>query len=99
MTEQDLEQVIREYFRNIYNADYIGKLKVEKKGNGILINIGMQVPEYPIIIYSELKGEALLKFIKEELYNRDLSPNNYGTLSLVYPNDCTNRNRRCCDTR
>lgn len=40
----------------------------------------MNVPEYPIVIYTELKGDKLLKFLKKELRDRNLSPEFFGNI-------------------
>lgn len=82
---------------DIYKAEYIGQLKVERKVNGYLITLGMQIPEKPISIYAELEGDALLKFIKNELQHRDLSPYNYSGIQLTYPASCNNQIRKCCE--
>lgn len=100
MTPQKLEAVILEYLKDIYNADYIGKLNVTKELNGFLIKLGMNNPDAPIMIYTELQGDKLLKFLKKDLRDRNLSPYFFGNISLVYPTNCNNQeNRKCCDTR
>ena len=100
MTVQELEVVILDSMKDIYNADYVGKLTVTKELNGFLIKLGMNTPEAPIIIYTELTGDKLLKFIRKELRDRNLSPRFFGNVSLVYPSNCNNQvNRKCCDTR
>ena len=99
MSSQELEALIRDNFRDIYKAEYKGKLKVEEQLNGYLIEIGMLTPEAPIVIYTELKGDKLKKFIKDEIRNRQLSPENYGYIQTEYPTLCKPINTRCCDTR
>lgn len=100
MTAQKLEAVILECMKDIYKADYVGKLVVTQELNGFLIKLGMNTSEAPIVIYTELKGDDLIKFIKKDLRDRNLSPRFFGNLSLVYPCICNNQiNRKCCDTR
>lgn len=99
MSTQELEALIRDNMKDIYNAEYKGKLKVEQKLNGFLIEIGMLTPEAPIVIYTELTGDKLKKFIKDELRNRQLSPENFGYISLVYKTSCKPINTKCCDKR
>jgi hypothetical protein len=53
MEPKDLEVLILELMRDIYNAEYIGKLKVEQKGEGYLIKFGLHNNDYPLIIYTE----------------------------------------------
>lgn len=97
MTTKELEQVILELLRTIYNADYVGKLQVTKEYDGFLIKLGMSFPEAPIVIYTELNGDKLIKFLKKELRDRNLSPHFFGYISLVYPDDCNNKRTKCCD--
>lgn len=97
MSTLELEALIHDSFMDIYKAEYKGKLKVEQKLNGFLIEIGMLTPEAPIVIYTELKGDKLKKFIKDEIRNRQLSPDNFGYLSLVYPTSCKPINTKCCE--
>ena len=58
----------------------------------------MSFPEAPITIYTELTGDKLLKFLKKELRDRNLSPEFFGTISLTYFNHCNNKRTKCCDT-
>lgn len=97
MTTQDLEAVILEYMKDIYKADYVGKLQVTKQNKGFLIELGMNTPEAPIVIYVELTGDKLLKFLKKELRDRNLSPRFFGNISLVYINNCNQTYKKCCD--
>lgn len=84
--------------KNIYKADYIGKLEVLKKPEGFLIKIGIPTPEAPIILYTELKGDKLIEFLEKDLRDRKLSPHFFGTIKLAYPVGCNNHvNRKCCD--
>lgn len=99
MTEQELEVAILENMKDIYKADYIGKLKVTKYEKGFLVQLGLGTPEVPINIYTELDNDALIKFLRKELRDRRLSPRNFGYISLVYPTTCNPINRKCCDTR
>lgn len=99
MTTQDLEQVIRDCLRNIYNADYIGKLEVKKYPEGFLINLGLGTPEAPHSIYTELKGEKLIKFLKKEFRDMQINPYNFGYIQLTDFSSCNNEKKPCCDTR
>lgn len=95
MTEQELEQVIREYLLDIYNSEYIGKLKVEKLPLGYQISLGMNTPECPIVIYAELEDKEFLKFLREELRMRKLNTVFYGKLFKTMPPECNKVNRAC----
>lgn len=96
MTEQELEQVIHEYLLDIYNAKYIGKLKVEKLTPcGYQISLGMNTPEHPQIIYAELPDKEFLKFLKEELKSRNLTSVFYGKVTKIMPPECSIINKSC----
>ena len=100
MTPQELEAVILEYLQDIYKATYIGKLKVTKKHKGFLIELGLGMSEAPRVTYTELEGDKLLKFIKQDLRDRKLHPSFFGSIALVYPegySKCTDN--KCYDKR
>lgn len=99
MTEKELEQVILDCLEDIYNAKYIGKLKVEIRHGGYLISLGLETSEAPYTIYTELDGEALIKFLKQDFRNRRMNPNNWGYIQRTYLSSCNNVNKKCCDTR
>lgn len=96
MTEQELEQVIHEYLRDIYKSQYIGKLKVSKlKPQGYEIRLGMNTPECPYIIYAELDDSSFLKFLYNELRSRKLDRVFYGKLFKTMPPECNIINKAC----
>lgn len=96
MTELELEQVIREYLRNIYNSEYIGNIKIQKLNPfGYQISLGMNTPECPDIIYAELEDSQFLKFLKEELKHRRFNVVQYGKLFKTMPVECTIINKSC----
>ena len=102
MTERELEQVIRGYLMNIYKAEYIGTLKIKKLNPfGYEIQMGMNTPECPDIIYAELKDEEFLEFIRNELYHRRINTVYYGKLFKTEPLECniTNKSCSCNDKR
>ena len=96
MTPTELEQVILENFRQIYNAEYIGTLKITKLNPiGYEIKLGMNTPECPDIKYAELEDAEFLKFLKEELQHRRFNTTHYGTvLKTMFP-ECTVVNTAC----
>lgn len=96
MTEQELEQVIREYFRTIYNAEYTGKIKVKKLfPYGYEIQLGMNTPECPDTIYAELEDNKFLEFLKEELRHRRFNTIFYGKLNKTMAPECNIINKAC----
>jgi hypothetical protein len=65
MTTVELEQVIREYIRNIYNKEYLGKLTIEKLTPiGYKISMGLPSQYKPLVIYGEMEDEKFLKYLK-----------------------------------
>lgn len=98
MTTTELEQVTRDYILDIYKKEYIGKMHVRKlEPVGYCIELGMSVPEKPIVIYAELEDSKFLKFLREELKSRRFNLVHFGQLKLTYPYDCNPINTSCCD--
>lgn len=96
MTEQELEQVIREYLLDIYKAKYIGKIGIKKLSPfGYQISLGTNTPECPDIIYAELKDREFLKFLKEELKHRRFNTIFCGKLFKTMPSECNTINKAC----
>ncbi len=96
MTTLELEQVIRDYLMDFYHKQYIGKIVIEKLNPiGYHVALGMDVPNKPIIICAELDDEHFIKYIKEDLRNRNFHLKDWGELNLTYPYDCGPRNTQC----
>lgn len=96
MTTTELEQVIREYIRDIYKKEYIGKLWIQKLNpKGYYIKLGLNTPDQPLVIYGEMEDEDFLKFLKRELKDKRFNLVYYGGLQLTYPQDCNPRNTAC----
>lgn len=78
MTLVELEQVILEYMRKIYDKEYIGKIKVEniygdfREPIGYKVILGLNNEEKPLVIAKEGSEKDLLKTIYEELRFRNL---------------------------
>lgn len=101
MTTTELEAVIRDYIRDIYHKEYIGKMWIDKlEPIGYCVRLGMNVPEKPITIYAELNDDAFVKFIKQDLKDRRFNLVDFGELKLTYPVDCTSIDNKCeCQKR
>lgn len=81
---------------DIYKAEYIGKMKVEKvQPFGYLIKLGLNTPECPYIIYAELKDHEFLEFLKEQLKSMRFHMVFYGKLFKTMPPECNTVNRAC----
>lgn len=96
MTEKELEQVTLEYLRDIYKAEYIGAIKVEKfEPTGYMIKLGFNTPECPQIIYAELEDDKFLEFLREQLKSMNLHMRFFGKLTKTMPPECNTVNRAC----
>lgn len=99
MTTQELKALILELMKDIYDAEYIGKLKVDKVGDGWCIKLGLDNPDHPLTIYTELQDEALIKFLRKEFHARHLVTNRYFSMQKVYKALTHPINTKCCDER
>ena len=98
MTITELEQVIQDYFQDIYHKRYIGKIYIEKLNPvGYYIKFGMDRPFQPTVIYAELEDQKFLKFLKDDLKSRRFNMTCFGELNLTYQSDCNPKNTSCCD--
>lgn len=96
MKTQDLEQVIREYLKDIYHKVYIGKIKVEKLHPiGYAVSIGLDRPLQPDTIYAELDDAAFIPFLKQELKDKCWHLVDWGELNLREPVECHPIDRSC----
>lgn len=87
MTTQDIEQAIRDIIKDIYCAEYIGRLEVRQWALGYTLTIGLNNPERPIYIMGEGNSEDFLKLIKNELRSKRLNYTEYFLGQRLY--DCT----------
>lgn len=89
MTIQELDQVIREYFKDIYNKEYIGKLDIYKLNPiGYHVNFIIYNPEQPFTVCAYLNDIEFLKFIRKEIHSSKFKHSFYGELNLRYPTNC-----------
>ena len=96
MTITELEQVIQDYFLDIYKKKYVGRLNIQKLNPvGYCIKFGMDRPFNPLVIYAELEDKEFLKFLRDELKTKRFNLIYYGELNLTHPYDCTPRNTAC----
>jgi hypothetical protein len=66
MTTTELEQVIQDYFLDIYGKRYVGKMSIQKLDPvGYCIRFFMdRNTNRPTVIYAELEDEKFLKLLK-----------------------------------
>lgn len=96
MTTTELEQVIQDYFLDIYGKRYIGKLEIKKLDPvGYYIKFGMDRPNRPTVIYAELEDSEFLKFLKRQIKDMRINLMYYGILKLKYRTDCHPINTAC----
>lgn len=96
MTTTELEQVIQDYFLDIYGKRYVGKLEIKKLDPvGYYIKFGMDRPNRPTVIYAELEDNEFLKFLKRQIKDMRINLMYYGILKLKYHTDCHPINTAC----
>ena len=96
MTITELEQVTREYIRDITKKGFKSRRYIEPLtpiGYSIELELGMR--NKPLTIYAELEDSKFLKFLKQELKDRNFQLIYYGELNLRNKYDCTPLNRPC----
>ncbi|MGV8961806.1 MAG: hypothetical protein ACOH2V_00225 [Candidatus Saccharimonadaceae bacterium] len=72
MTEQELEQKIRDYIVTLYKAHYIGYLKVEKFNPGYKMSIGIPHYMYPTTVACDFStDDEFLSYIYEDFRIRN----------------------------
>lgn len=96
MTTTELEQVIRDYLRDIYKKEYTSKMYITKLNPiGYSIQFELSMRNKPITIYAELDDKPFLKFLKQELKDKRFNLIYYGKLDLVNKYDCNSINKPC----
>lgn len=85
MTHTELNQVIRDYMKFIYKADFIGKIDIEDlEPVGYKVSFYLDNPEYPLVIIADLPDEEFISFIKKELRIRKLIDTKYYKTIKLY---------------
>ncbi len=85
MTTKELEQVIQDYFLDIYGKCYVGKLEIQKLDPiGYCISFYMDRPNRPTIFYAELEDDKFLKLLKQQIKDMRLNLTYFGKLQLKY---------------
>jgi len=93
----DMEKAILEMIEQHYKKKYVGGIKVTKLGRGwagykLVLDLG--IPEIrKITISADLEAEDFLKYVEDELINRQLYKVKYFTGIKKYPED---EQRRTC---
>lgn len=96
MTITELEQVIQDYFLDIYGKYYTGKMSIQKLDpEGYCIRFGMDRPNRPTVIYAELEDKKFLKFLKQQIKDMRINLMYYGELKLTYHTNCHPINTSC----
>lgn len=72
MEEKELEQMIRDYIMTLYNAEYIGFLKVEKLNPGYKMSIGIPHYMFPTTFAGDFEtDEEFLNAVYEDFKIRN----------------------------
>ena len=86
MTHTELNQVIREYMRELYKMEFIGDIKIENLDPvGYKISFNFNRSENPVVIIADLPDEEFLPFIKEEIRSRKCQRVKYYSASKLPP--------------
>ena len=96
MTITELEQVTIEYISDITKKAFkirIYIVPLTPIGYSIKLELGMR--NKPLTIYAELEDSQFLKFLKQQLKDRNFQLIYYGELNLRNKYDCTPLNRPC----
>lgn len=68
MTHTELEQVIRDYYRDQFQVEFIGRIRVEDLDPvGYKVSLNLDHSENPVVYIADLPDEEFIPFIKEEL--------------------------------
>lgn len=97
MKIQDLEQVIRDYIMDLYEAEYIGKIHITALDpQGYHVEMGLNVPNRPWVFHAEVPDDKFLTMMKEELKGKRWNLVHYGELNLREQSpDCQRATGRC----
>ena len=104
MTQQELEQAIRDMLLRIYKKQYIGRLSVketfytfpgeEPTHIGYVLRLGLNKDEKPLSIAVECNtANEFLACIENELKVRSLTRTRYMTAIQLYENDKDNKEK------
>lgn len=71
MTLTELEVAIGDFFKELYKAEYVGKMKLEVLPiGGYKLTLALNNVERPVIFSYEGDEKKFLKFVREELRSR-----------------------------
>ena len=86
MTHTELNQVIREYMRELYEMEFVGEIKIEDlEPVGYKVAFNFNKSENPVVIIADLPDEEFLPFIKEEIRSRKFHKVKYYSASKLPP--------------
>ena len=86
MTHTELNQVIREYMRELYEMEFVGEIKIEDlEPVGYKVAFNFNRSENPVVIIADLPDEEFLPFIKEEIRSRKFHKVKYYSASKLPP--------------
>ena len=86
MTHTELNQVIREYMRELYEMEFVGEIKIEDLDPvGYKVAFNLNHSENPVVIIADLPDAEFLPFIKEEIRSRKFQKVKYYSTSKLPP--------------
>ena len=84
----ELELQVLQIIRDVYEKEYVGKLKVTQTENGYILRLYLNKPDnMPILIAADLNAEDFLKYVRQELKSRQLQKINFYKGVKIYPED------------
>lgn len=101
MTNQELEQAIRDIINDIYCAEYCARLRVEQNNycniHSYKVTFGLNNNDKPLIISYQGNDADFLTFIREDLRKRYLHYTEYFMGYQLPPNPIKNGEEQECE--
>lgn len=90
MTHTDLKQAILDCIKVLYDAEFVGTIKIEDLDPiGYKVSLYLDKSENPVVIIADLPDEEFLPYIKEELRSRKLHKVKFfNATKLPYTQEC-----------
>ena len=92
MDTKDLELAVLDMIKNLYECEYVGKIKVKETKRGYLLELGLGKNDVPYTLAFDGNEECFLKYLKNELREANLHFPQYSELKKLYfTNGCCER--------
>ena len=92
----ELKEMLICIIEEVYQKKYIGKLQVERLNPiGLVVKLGLNVEEKPIVIAADLEDNKFLDYFKKEVRERHLHTTKYFLGDQLLPYDECNQPKGC----